>query len=393
MKKVLLRAPLLTNSGYGVHSRQIYKWLEERSDVELHVECLHWGLTSWIVDTEAEDGLFGRIMSRAVGDTRSIDYDISVQVQLPDEWDTTLARKNIGVTALVETDVCNLEWIKNINEMDHVIVPSNFTKKVIMDTAKFIRPRTPISVVPEWFNENLFNERELSLINQDERYNFDTRKNLLVIGTLTSQSIDDDRKNLVNTISWALEALKDSPEVGIIAKVSVGKSTSEDRKITLEFLNSVVKSFRKGPYPRVHLIHGHMTDAEIAGLYSLDSVIGYISATRGEGYGLPIIDAAASGIPVVTTNWSGHLDFLDKKFLKVDYDLVKISETRVDERIFVKNAKWANPKKESFQDCLRELIANQEKYSKRSQELKRKVRRKFSKKSIIKIYDKIFQEI
>jgi hypothetical protein len=113
MKKVLLRAPLLTNSGYGVHSRQIYEWLEERADVELYVECLHWGFTSWIVDTEAEQGLFGRIMSKAVGNLAEVDFDVSFQVQLPDEWDTSLARKNVGVTALVETDICNLEWMKS----------------------------------------------------------------------------------------------------------------------------------------------------------------------------------------------------------------------------------------------------------------------------------------
>ena len=38
---VLLRAPLLTNSGYGVHSRQIFDWLSSRSDVNLVTECLH----------------------------------------------------------------------------------------------------------------------------------------------------------------------------------------------------------------------------------------------------------------------------------------------------------------------------------------------------------------
>ena len=393
MKKVLLRAPLLTNSGYGVHSRQIYEWLESRSDIELYVECLHWGFTSWIVDTEAEEGLFGRIISKSVTNPKELNFDISFQVQLPDEWDPGLAAKNVGVTALVETDICNLEWINHINAMDHVIVPSNFTKDVIMNTAKFVKPQTPISVVPEWFNENIRNEKLIKKINSDERYRFETKKNLLVIGTLTSQVIEDDRKNLVNTIAWALEALKDQPDVGIIAKVSVGKATAEDRSITLNFINSVIKNFRNGPFPRIHLVHGQMSNSEIAALYSLDSLVGYISATRGEGYGLPMVDAAAAGLPVLTTDWSGHLDFLDKKFLKVDYDLVKIRDSRVDGRIFVKNAQWANPKKESFQDNLHKLLSNQEAYFKKSQDLRKKVRRKFSKKAIVQIYDKILQEI
>ena len=63
-KKVLLRAPLLTNSGYGVHSRQIFDWLNTRDDIELVVECLQWGRTSWILAPELEGGLIGDIIMR-----------------------------------------------------------------------------------------------------------------------------------------------------------------------------------------------------------------------------------------------------------------------------------------------------------------------------------------
>jgi len=35
-----------------------------------------------------------------------------------------------------------------------------------------------------------------------------------------------------------------------------------------------------------------------------------VALTRGEGYGLPILEAAASGLPVIATGWSGHMDFL-----------------------------------------------------------------------------------
>ena len=53
-----------------------------------------------------------------------------VQLQLPDEWDSNLAKKNIGVSAFVETDRCNPQWIDKCNEMDAVIVPSKFTDQL-----------------------------------------------------------------------------------------------------------------------------------------------------------------------------------------------------------------------------------------------------------------------
>mgnify|MGYP005725506895 CR=1 FL=1 len=138
-KKVLLRAPLLTNSGYGVHSRQIFNWLYNRDDVDLTVECLQWGRTSWILDESLENGAIGKIMHCSKPYEKS-DIDISFQVQLPDEWDTSLAKFNIGVTALVETDKCSTDWVEACNKMNHVIVPSTFTKNVLKRSGIFLKP-------------------------------------------------------------------------------------------------------------------------------------------------------------------------------------------------------------------------------------------------------------
>lgn len=129
--KVLLRAPLLTNSGYGVHSRQIFEWLEQKPDIDLRVECLRWGHCPWIVSPTGLDGLAGRIMNKARPFEKHETVDMSYQVQLPNEWDPTIARKNIGVSAFVETDKCNPSWIEACNRMDHIIVPSTFTKEVV----------------------------------------------------------------------------------------------------------------------------------------------------------------------------------------------------------------------------------------------------------------------
>jgi glycosyltransferase involved in cell wall biosynthesis len=46
----------------------------------------------------------------------------------------------------------------------------------------------------------------------------------------------------------------------------------------------------------------HIPDTELAIVYSGCDVI--TNATRGEGFGLPILEAQACGTPVVTTNWS-----------------------------------------------------------------------------------------
>jgi glycosyltransferase involved in cell wall biosynthesis len=68
----------------------------------------------------------------------------------------------------------------------------------------------------------------------------------------------------------------------------------------------------------------------------------FISLTRGEGFGLPLLEAAASGLPVIATGWSGHLSFLDLiRFIKLDYELQELPKARLDSNIFMAGAKWA----------------------------------------------------
>lgn len=390
MKNVLLRAPLLTNSGYGVHSRQIFEWLERKKEINLQVECLKWGQTSWIVDGNAEDGLFEKIMSKSI--PLRDKYDVTYQVQLPDEWDSNLGYYNVGVTALVETDKCNPAWLKNINEMNRVVVPSHFTKKVIEDTFGS-RLNKKIDVIPEWYNQKINLQKSQFKDVYDDRFDFETSFNLLTVGTLTSGEASCDRKNLINTIAWSLEAFKDDPDVGIIVKTSLGKGSTADREMTTNAMSQIVNNFRKTDFPKVHLIHGNMSAKEIAGLFRNKKVHGYISATRGEGYGLPLIDAAAAGVPVVATNWSGHLDFLGDNFLKVDYQLQKIPSQRVDNRIFVENTSWAEPNKDSFIKNIKFLRDNHKKCLDKSASLRKAVKNKFNKSKICKKYEKMFQEM
>ena len=125
MKHVVLKAPLLSCSGYGTHSRQIYRWLLGKN-VKITTQVVPWGITSWMINPDMESGLIGKIMA----DSKEIKAmpDVSIQVQLPNEWNPKLAKKNVGVSAYVETDQCNPQWLTHTNMMDEVVVPSTHVK-------------------------------------------------------------------------------------------------------------------------------------------------------------------------------------------------------------------------------------------------------------------------
>ena len=53
---------------------------------------------------------------------------------------------------------------------------------------------------------------------------------------------------------------------------------------------------------------GHQSVYEISNLYRTSDV--FVFPTRAEGWGLPLIEAAAVGLPIITTKYSGHMEFL-----------------------------------------------------------------------------------
>ena len=380
--KVLLRAPLLTNSGYGVHSRQVFSWLLSK-DVDLDVECLSWGNTPWVIDEKEFGGLVGEAMQRSV--KLSPPYDVAFQLQLPDEWDTSLAKVNVGMSAFVETDKCSYQWVDCCNKVDKVIVPSTFTKNVVKRSGMLLKQ---IDVIPEWYNENITNNNHKKV----DLSSVDTSFNYLMICQLTAQNPDLDRKNLINTLRWLFEYHKDDKDVGIILKTNMGRGSKRDKIHTTKYINHVVETFRKSPYPKLHFIHGNMEEKEIAGLYKNEKISAFVTATRGEGYGLPIVDAAAAGIPVIATNWSGHLEFLKEgSFIPIDYELKEISDDKIDDRIFFKNFKWAEPSKESFFDALGNLKNNYSEHRERATKGSEIVSKNFSKQNIKKMYDSLLE--
>jgi len=385
LKNVILRAPLLSISGYGVHSRQIFKWISKRYDVRLFSQVVQWGNTSWMISPELEDGLVGKIMASSNNlDTKA---DVSIQVQLPDEWDPNLAQKNIGISAVIETDRCNPEWISAMNKMDAVVVPSNHVKNIILNTG---RVTSKLYVIPEWYYENIDLQESHNL-----DIDFNTSFNFLTISQFTGNDAFTDRKNLYFTLKWFCEVFSEDPDVGLILKTNHGKGTKIDRQITRNKIRQVLGEVRNGSsYPKIHLLHGNMTSDELISLYRNEKVKCFLSLTRGEGFGLPLLEAAACKLPVMATNWSAHLDFLNLgRFIPINYQLAEIPPHKADGRIFTNGMKWAEPSESDFKVKIKKLRNKYDMPKQWASELSEKVKLEFSAEPIISKYDDMFNEV
>lgn len=90
-------------------------------------------------------------------------------------------------------------------------------------------------------------------------------------------------------------------------------------------------------YPDVVLIEEDWSDAQLAGLYRRCHAL--VAPSRGEGYGLPIAEAMAVGLPVITTAWGGQCDFAtDDTAWLVDFAFAP-ARTHLD----TDHSAWAEP--------------------------------------------------
>lgn len=387
MKSLVIRAPLLTLSGYGTHSRQVFKWARQSQKFsKILTQPVPWGMTTWLINPDDQDGLVGDIMTRtAPPESANSRCDVSIQLILPNEWDPNLAKINIGMTAAVETDRCNPEWINACNRMHAIIVPSNHTKSVLENTGRL---HVPIYVVAESYIEAIDSPTK------DLDLELNTNFNFLTIGQITGQNPENDRKNMFYLVKWFCEVFKSDEDVGLIIKTNSGKNTKIDKSVTEKMMSQLLKEVREGPYPRVHLVHGSMSEEEISSIYKHPSVKAYVSLTRGEGFGLPLLEAAASGVPIIVTNWSAHLDFLSKgKFIPIDYELKDIDKSRIDNQVFMQGSKWAHAKEEDFKKRIEKFKKSSAVPKQWAEELKKTLRKEYSQKSISEKYEKVFSEI
>ncbi len=98
--KVLVTAPVLSQSGYGEHGRFVLRALKTREDLfDIYVNTLNWGRTSWLwEDTEERAWIDSLLMKTMHHAQQQGTYDLSLQVTIPNEW-KKLAPINIGCTA------------------------------------------------------------------------------------------------------------------------------------------------------------------------------------------------------------------------------------------------------------------------------------------------------
>ena len=112
-------------------------------------------------------------------------------------------------------------------------------------------------------------------------------------------------------------------------------------------------------------------------LYTHDKVKAMVNISHGEGFGLPLFEAARYCLPVISIGWSGQVDFLSDKYLKVKHELKPIPQEAYWEGVLEPNSQWAYPEQGSFKMALRMMHKKHSEFVKKAEELQDYVDTKF----------------
>ena len=130
---ILVTAPVETRSGYGNHARDICRALIESDKYDVVIQSVPWGstpMTALDKNNESHKEIQKRILRQP---NLARQPELHYHIVIPSEF-ASIAKKNVGMTAGIETTIPPADWIEGCNRMDKVIFTSEFSKKGFSET-------------------------------------------------------------------------------------------------------------------------------------------------------------------------------------------------------------------------------------------------------------------
>ena len=385
----IISCPFDTYSGYGARSRDLVKALIETNKYHVRLLPQRWGATpfGFCNDNPEWKYLYDLVLPNNQIPKQP---EIWAQVTIPNEFQP-IGKYNIGFTAGIETTLCAGDWVEGMNRMDLNIVSSEHSKKVFQES-KFERRNKetnasegvvelnkPVEVLFEGANLDIYKVIESHKI---KNINLDAIKEkfaYLFVGHWMQGDLGEDRKNVGLLIKAFYETFKNKINApALILKTSQTTSSYVDREEILKKIKQIKKTVNSKNLPNVYLLHGEFTDEEMNELYNHSKVKAMISLTKGEGFGRPLLEFTLTKKPLITTGWSGQLDFLNPEFTNlIGGSLTNVHASAANQWL-LPESQWMSPDHMHIGHYLKDVFENYKKYTEKAKRQAFKSKNEFS---------------
>jgi glycosyltransferase involved in cell wall biosynthesis len=382
----IISCPFDTFSGYGARSRDLVKAIIETDKYEVKLLSQRWGATPFGFCEANPEWSF--LMNYALTSPQVPKQpEIWMQITVPNEFQP-LGKFNIGCTAGIESNVCPGDWIEGINRMDLTLTSSEHSKKVFLDSTfekrnketnaleGEVKLEKPVEVLFEGADTDVYKviDTPCSLdIQINEKFAY------LFVGHWMEGELGEDRKNVGLLVKAFFETFKNKAnKPALILKTAQVGSSYYDREELLKKIKKIRKSVGSDNLPNVYLLHGDFSDEEMNEIYNHSKVKAMISLTKGEGYGRPLLEFTLSKKPLITTGWSGHMDFLSPEFTNLLGGTLTPVHPSTKNQFLLPDSRWFSPDPAQVGFYLKDVFENYKKYTDKAKRQAFKSKNEFS---------------
>jgi glycosyltransferase involved in cell wall biosynthesis len=257
----------------------------------------------------------------------------------------------VVIKTVFETTKVPANWFPNVNQADAVFCPSQQNVQAFKDSG--ITP--PIYLAPHGADTDAFNPR-------NKKFPLDTKGKFTFLSVFQWQH----RKSPDLLLRAYWEEFSERDNVALVLKTYWGNSglKSDQRAVLNQIMQYKQNLGHKNTAP-IYFSPSLFSDDDLKGLYTLSDC--FVLPSRGEGVGLPYIEALSSGIPCIAPNWGGQIDFLNEgnSFL-FDYDLVPTDYNNGYHvapnfsQVFTSDMQWSEPKLSDLRKKMRYAYNHQD---------------------------------
>lgn len=311
------QGPLLDYSGYGEANRHFVAALKA-AGVDVHGELVAYS------KERADYGTLGPIIAEALNNKQH--YKIKIMHTTPDEFERLREPGKYHIAHFFwETDKIPMVFADGFQHVDEIWTGSQANKEAI-ETAGVTKP---IHIIPQP------TECEREWPAPYELPDFD--------GLLFYSIFEwTDRKNPQALLRAYYQEFKKSDNVGLLIKTYFRNFNGANKQMIRNTIASIQAEFGgPGNTPPVFLYLDLMDRQQIMRLHKTGEI--FVSAHRGEGWGVPQVEAMLAGNLVISTGYGGVHEYLTDRLnaLILPYSMQPVKGMVHSSSFYTPDQRWA----------------------------------------------------
>lgn len=359
--KIKYTAPCLDYSGYGECSRHDVASLTG-AGVNVTTQIPNYTLE------HSDYGSLGELCRKL--ENRALGYQVKIIHTTPNTYPLYFEDDKYHIGRVFwETDKLPLDFSKQVEKCDEIWTGSEYNKKAIENAGV----TKPIYIIPEAIDTSIdFDKVKPYITEADPTYKF------------YSMFEWTERKNPEALLTAYWQEFTNGEKVSLTIKTYLDNFQPRKKAELDQKIRVIKKGLRQDKFAPAYIYRQLMDRHQIYRFHKTFDC--FVSAHRGEGWGIPQMEAMLMGKPIISTGCGGIHEYISKKEgVILPYKLVSITGEVRNPQWYRGDQKWADVSVKDLRKAMRSMYENKKKGVTMGKNARDLVLKSFSTKAVGKI--------